>query len=143
MPGARLMPDVGLSHLALTVREPEVSAAFYRSFAAMEIVHRRASDDGRGDILWISDRTRPFVIVLLPERVVEYRLAGSSHLGVGCASRAEVDERLARARAEHRPVMGPVDAGPPVGYFGIIEDPDGHQLELAYGQEVGLTVRSS
>jgi hypothetical protein len=27
-----------------------------------------------------------------------------------------------------------------VGYWGIIGDPDGHNLEVAFGQEVGLTV---
>jgi hypothetical protein len=30
-----------------------------------------------------------------------------------------------------------------VGYWGIIVDPDGHNLELAHGQEVGLTVQRS
>jgi hypothetical protein len=33
------------------------------------------------------------------------------------------------------------DSGPPVGYFGVIVDPDGHNLELAFGQEVAFTVQ--
>jgi hypothetical protein len=37
-------------------------------------------------------------------------------------------------------VFGPIDSGPPVGYWGYIVDPDGHNLELSFGQEVGLTV---
>jgi hypothetical protein len=40
-------------------------------------------------------------------------------------------------------VSGPYDSGPPVGYWAIIPDPDGHNLELSYGQEVGLTVEKS
>ena len=36
--------------------------------------------------------------------------------------------------------MAPRDLGPPVGYFGMISDPDGNHLELSYGQEVGLAV---
>jgi hypothetical protein len=28
----------------------------------------------------------------------------------------------------------------PVGYWALLRDPDGHALELSYGQEVGLTV---
>jgi catechol 2,3-dioxygenase-like lactoylglutathione lyase family enzyme len=137
------VPDVGLSHVALTVRDTEASAAFYRTYADMEVVHRRPGDGGLGDILWISDGTRPFVIVLLPEANVEHRLGGMNHLGVGCPSRDEVDQRLRRAGAEGYRILGPTDSGPPVGYWGIVEDPDGHWLELAYGQEVGLTVDSA
>ncbi len=37
-------------------------------------------------------------------------------------------------------MFGPIDSGPPVGYWGYIVDPDGHNLELSYGQEVGLTI---
>ena len=37
-------------------------------------------------------------------------------------------------------VFGPIDSGPPVGYWGYIVDPDGHNLEISFGQEVGLTV---
>jgi hypothetical protein len=36
--------------------------------------------------------------------------------------------------------MGPTDSGYPVGYWALLSDPDGHTLELSYGQEVGLTV---
>ncbi len=52
-----------------------------------------------------------------------------------------VDDNAARA-AGHE-VLGPLDHGPPVGYWGIVVDPDGHNLELAHGQEVGFTVTSS
>jgi catechol 2,3-dioxygenase-like lactoylglutathione lyase family enzyme len=136
------VPDVGLTHVALTVADTARSAAFYREYASMTIVHRRVAEEegaGAGEILWLSDGTRPFVVVLLPG-VVTHTLGGSNHLGVGCASREEVDARLERARAAGHDVLGPMDHGPPVGYWGIIRDPDGHGLELAYGQEVGLTV---
>jgi predicted lactoylglutathione lyase len=59
---------------------------------------------------------------------------------VGCESREEVDARCARAADEGREVVGPFDSGPPVGYWAIVQDPDGHNLELSFGQEVGLTV---
>jgi len=29
---------------------------------------------------------------------------------------------------------GPVDSGYPLGYWAFLADPDGHQLELSYGQ---------
>ena len=61
----------------------------------------------------------------------------------GVASRADVDELCARAQSEMRSVLGPIDSGPPVGYWAYIVDPDGHNLEVSYGQEVGLTVEQS
>jgi catechol 2,3-dioxygenase-like lactoylglutathione lyase family enzyme len=134
------VPDIGLTHVALTCTDPEASASFYETYAGMRIVHRRPSDHHERDVLWISDGTRPFVIVLLPGDRIEHRLGAMNHLGVGCASRDEVDALLQQARDEGRTVLGPLDYGPPVGYWGMIEDPDGHNLELAYGQEVGLTV---
>jgi predicted enzyme related to lactoylglutathione lyase len=59
---------------------------------------------------------------------------------LGVTSRDDVDARCERARADGRGVFGPLDAGPPVGYWAYIVDPDGHNLEISFGQEVGLTV---
>ena len=129
--------DLGLTHVALPVRDVDASAAFYARFADMEVVHRRV-DHGVG-VIWISDLTRPFVIVLL-QTDVTHVLGGWAHLGVAVESRDEVDRRVADALEQGCTVSGPYDEGPPVGYWAIIADPDGHHLELAYGQEVGVTV---
>jgi len=136
--------DVGLTHIALAVSDLDHSIEFYRRFADMEVVHRREDHPGHA-VAWVSDRTRPFVVVLLQTygEGAEGRLGGWAHLGVGCATADEVDRRLADATAAGHSTLGPLDDGPPVGYWGIIVDPDGHNLELAYGQHVGLTVESS
>lgn len=133
--------DLGLSHIALAVGDLDRSIEFYRRYADMEVVHRRVGHDGV-HVAWISDLTRPFVVVLLerPGDPNQVRLAGWAHLGVGCVSRAEVDHRLVMAASEGFDVLGPCDDGPPVGYWGLIVDPDGHNLEVAYGQQVGLEV---
>ncbi len=130
--------DVGFSHVALAVSDPERSIDFYARYAGMQVVHRR-TEPSRETVVWLSDLTRPFVIVLI-ETAVSHRLGGYAHLGVGCAARADVDRLCALAESEGRTVSGPYDSGPPVGYWAIIADPDGHNLELSYGQEVGLTV---
>ncbi|MEZ5321962.1 MAG: VOC family protein [Microthrixaceae bacterium] len=132
--------DIGLSHVALPVADVDVSIAFYERFAGMSVVHRRVDDDVA--VAWISDHTRPFIVVLLgtTERDAVATLGGWAHLGVGCASRDEVDRRLADAAAAGFRVLPAVDAGPPVGYYGIIKDPDGHNLEVAYGQHVEAVV---
>jgi catechol 2,3-dioxygenase-like lactoylglutathione lyase family enzyme len=133
--------DLGLTHVALPVADLDRSIAFYQRFAEMTVVHRRLAHDG-DTVAWLSDLTRPFVIVLIqstsPASVA--KLGGWAHLGIGCASRDEVDRRLADAADASHSISGPHDDGPPVGYWGIIEDPDGHNLELAFGQEVAFTV---
>ena len=132
--------DRGVTHVALPVTDLDASLAFYEKYAAMRVVHRRA-DPGGSAVAWISDLTRPFVIVLIEVATVDQRLGGVyGHVGLGVAERADVDRLCAAARAERRSVYGPEDSGPPVGYWGYIVDPDGHNLELSYGQEVGLTV---
>ena len=133
--------DVGLTHVALTATDPDASARFYRRYAGMETVHRRV--DREHVVVWLSDRTRPFVLVLIQTPVVEVPLAGVHHLGVGVPGRDDLERLVARAADEGVLVEGPADLGPPVGLYAILRDPDGHQLELSHGQEVGLTVAGS
>jgi len=130
--------DHGFTHVALQVSDLDASLRFYERFAELTPVHRRTGSDGVR-VAWITDHTRPFVVVLL-EHEVSHPLGGWAHLGVGVDSRSVVDDRLATAAAEGLVTFGPVDAGPPTGYYGIVVDPDGHQLELAFGQEVAFTV---
>jgi catechol 2,3-dioxygenase-like lactoylglutathione lyase family enzyme len=125
------MTDVGLTHVALPARDLDESIGFYARYARMQVVHRRES------VVWLSDGTRPFVIVLIE---VPAPLSPVAHLGVACASREEVDGLCDRARAEERLIGGPSDHGPPVGYWAFIRDPDGHTLEVSHGQDVGLAV---
>ncbi len=132
------MSDIGLTHVALPVTDLAASLRFYADYARMQVVHHRVEHDG--EVAWISDRTRPFVIVLIRVARVDAPLEPIAHLGVGCASRDEVDRLCARARDEGVLLMGPTDSGPPVGYWALLRDPDGHTLELSYGQDVGLAV---
>jgi len=127
------MFDIGFSHVALTATNLDASIAFYAKYARMQVVYRRPGT------IWLSDRTRPFVIVLLEVPKVEYRLLPLAHLGVGCQNREEVDRLCEMARSEDRLIVAPADLGPPIGYRGFIRDPDGHTLEVSFGQEIGLT----
>ena len=137
------MADLGLTHVALPVTDIERSIAFYAKYAGMQVVHRRTDATVGVSVVWLSDGTRPFVIVLIETPEVRSPLVPIAHLGVGCASRAEVDRLVAEAQADGRPSYGPIDAPYPVGYFALISDPDQHTLELSHGQEVGLAVEAS
>ena len=134
------MPDVGLTHVAFSVRDLAASIAFYERYARMVVVHRREQADGIR-VAWLTDQTRPFVIVLIetPERS-DTPLGPSGHLGVACESRDEIDRLAAEARRAGVLRREPVEREYPIGYIAFLADPDGNSLELSYGQEVGLAV---
>jgi lactoylglutathione lyase len=128
------MSDLGLTHIALPVRSLAASTSFYQSYARMQVIHRRHS------VVWISDLTRPFAIVLI-ETTSEVRpLLPIAHLGVGVESEQEVDRLCQLARQAGCLAREPEQSGPPVGYWALLSDPDGHTLEISHGQEVRLTV---
>jgi hypothetical protein len=84
----------------LLTHNPEASIAFYPKYAAMHVVHRRIDKDSGATVVWLSDRTRPFVIVLIQAERVSMPLLPIAHLGVGCAAREEVDRLCDEARRE-------------------------------------------
>jgi len=113
------MTDIGLTHIALPVSNLDRSIAFYARYVDMQVVHRR-TDPPATDVAWVTDHTRPFVIVLIQKTPTEPILSPIAHLGVGCNSKAEVDRRCAQAQAEGILQMGPTDSGPPIGYWAFI-----------------------
>jgi catechol 2,3-dioxygenase-like lactoylglutathione lyase family enzyme len=135
------MSDLGLTHVALPVKNLEASVAFSAKYARMPVVHRRTDRTTGAEVAWLSDRTRPFVIVLITVPQVNTPLVPLAHLGVGCATRDEVDRLCAQAEDEGCLLSAPQDFGYPVGYWAFLADPDGHTLEVSFGQEVALIVQ--
>ena len=131
------MKDIGFTHIALQVTDLRKSYEFYSKYAAMEIVHNRTG------VLWISDKTRPFVIVMFESETVTNPLIPDSHIGIGVRSKAEVDRLCNLAKEDQCLISKPKDSGPPVGYWAYLKDPDNHTLEISFGQEVGLAVIQS
>lgn len=135
--------DRGLTHIALPIADVDKSVEFYATYARMQVIHRRV-DAGTGvSVVWLSDFTRPFAIVLIQTGTVQTILSPIAHLGVGCKSRENVDALCARAKQEGVLIQPAQDAGYPIGYWAFLRDPDGHTLELSYGQEIGLTVEQT
>jgi catechol 2,3-dioxygenase-like lactoylglutathione lyase family enzyme len=144
------MSDLGFTHVALMVGDLDTSIAFYAKYANMQVVHQRQDASG-SRVAWVSDQTRPFVIVLvqvprfIPRwllRLITKVLVPFEHLGVGCPRRDDVDRLSAEAKSDGCLRLSPRDYGPPVGYFAFLSDPDGHTLEISHGQEVGLATHA-
>ena len=137
------MIDIGLTHIALPVSDLEKSIEFYATYAQMQVVHHRIDAEAGVAVAWLTDRTRPFAIVLIQTDSVHPVLSPLAHLGIGCKSREAMDMLCDKARQAGVLVEEPKDSGYPVGYWAFLRDPDGHTLELSYGQEIGLTVEQA
>ncbi|MEG4964314.1 MULTISPECIES: VOC family protein [unclassified Microcoleus] len=137
------MIDIGITHIALPVYDVDRSIEFYSKYAGMQAVHRRIDAEAGVAVVWLWDRTRPFVIVLIQTDSVHLVLSPFAHLGVGCKSREYMDDLCDKARQEGVLLEEPKDAGYPIGYWAFLRDSDGHTLELSYGQEIGFTVEDA
>jgi catechol 2,3-dioxygenase-like lactoylglutathione lyase family enzyme len=115
------------------------SIAFYRRYAGMEVIHQREPGipDAR-KVAWLSDRTRPFALVLVQaDTVTDTPLGHFGHLGVACATREEIDRKTEMAmRTAYYEKRRKTWATPSVYY--VFCRPDGNTLELSFGQRVGL-----
>jgi catechol 2,3-dioxygenase-like lactoylglutathione lyase family enzyme len=115
----------------------EKSVDFYRRFVGLHLVHDRT--DGGVRVVWLSEQEEDphFVLVIIGiphEEEAERSLA--EHLCYDLPSRQAVDEIAARGNAEGLLLQGPVDAGPIVGYFCMLRDPDGNIVEFSHGQPI-------
>src|SRR5262249_15044200 len=90
-------------------------------------------------VVWLGEREMDVDFVLVLFQVNDLPAPGPStlrHLGFAVASREEVDEAAREGRAAGVLMIEPLYAGPIVGYFCIVTDPDGNQVEFSYGQPI-------
>ena len=82
----RVTVDQGITHVALPVSDLSASLEFYARYARMQVVHRRTDADSGTSVAWISDLTRPFVLVLIevPALANESGLQGDRLGGIYC-----------------------------------------------------------
>lgn len=134
--------DNGFTHLALQVRDLDKSVDFYQRYAGMQVIHQREPGVAEAHkVAWLSDLTRPFALVLVQsESSDDTPLGPFGHIGVACASREEIDEKVAIARREGVLRRDAQQSEAPVGYWAFFADPDGNTLELSYGQQIGLEI---
>lgn len=129
-----------LTHVALHVRDVEVSRAFYEDYCGLGVVHERPSRGGDSTIYWMAGKgqERDFVIVILPGGARPAQPSGDfSHLGIALDSEAAV-EAIARRAKNDGILAWPVHYNPfPVGTYCGVFDPDGSVVEFSFGQPLG------
>jgi catechol-2,3-dioxygenase len=121
-----------LNHVALTVRDLEVSGPWYKALFETEPVLDEHTDTGFHHLVWAFDNGTLFGIhqhdrPAPDEQFTEFR-TGLDHVGFGCGSRGDLQtwaDRLDKLGVEHG---GIVDA--PYGSGLSFRDPDGIALEF-------------
>lgn len=132
------------THVALLCRDIEASVAFYREHVGLDEVHRRV--DGGTVVVWLGEKERKedFVLVLIDaDHADAVEPAPLAHLGYAVASREDVDRAYAQAERAGLTAQAPVYAGPIVGYYCLVRDPDGNWVEFSYGQSLGSPAATS
>ena len=139
-------PDRIWTHLALWVSDLDTSVDFYRKYAGMAILADRTEPSGTR-VAWLADKDGRLALVLLaPNRMplrrkfliaLMRRIRPPSHIGVECSSQDKVRSLCDLARSDGILRNGPRQFGGEIGFAGFIADPDGNDLELSHGQNVG------
>jgi len=116
---------------------------FYRRYVELNEVHRRTEHGVT--VVWMAEegREHQFVTVLIGvphEDAVNP--APLAHIGYAVGCRAEVDRLAEIAKRDGLLRSPPADGGSIVGYFCIVEDPDGNSVEFSYGQNLGAQARA-
>jgi catechol 2,3-dioxygenase-like lactoylglutathione lyase family enzyme len=124
-----------LDHIAMLTADPERAAQFYTEWAAMRVVHQRRDPESGHRVSWVRlAHDQSGLIIVLVESDERGSKGLMDHFGFHVGSRADVDEIARRARDAGILIDEPQYAGPIVGYFCTIKDPDGNLLEFSCEQ---------
>jgi catechol 2,3-dioxygenase-like lactoylglutathione lyase family enzyme len=124
-----------LDHIAMLTADPELAAQFYTEWAGMRVIHQRQDPGSSHRVSWVRlAHDQSGLIIVLVESDERGAKGRMDHFGFHVSSRADVDEIAGRARDAGILVDEPQYAGPVVGYFCTIKDPDGNLLEFSCEQ---------
>lgn len=127
------MPNFpGLAHVALTVKDVEVSGPWYRRLLGTDPVLDEHTAAGFRHLVWLLDGGTLFGIHqhergVSDERFSEFRV-GLDHVSFVCANRGELEKWMDRLNELEISHGGIVDAGYGSGLS--FRDPDGIALEF-------------
>ncbi|MDX2031787.1 MAG: VOC family protein [Blastocatellia bacterium] len=128
-----------LDHIALLTADVARAARFYCDWAGMRIIHDRCEPGHTHRVIWVrlAEDDNSLILVLIQSEEPGpdgWPRGAMNHFGFHVSSRADVDAIAARARGLGILEDEPQYAGPIVGYFCTIRDPDGNLLEFSCEQ---------
>lgn len=128
-----------LDHIALLTADIDGAVRFYRDWVGMRVIHDRCDPGSTHRVVWVrlaeDDNSLTLVLIQSEEAGPNGWPRGAmNHFGFHVSSRAEVDGIADRARRQGILRDEPQYAGPVVGYFCTIRDPDGNLLEFSCEQ---------
>ncbi|MFN8674329.1 MAG: VOC family protein [Candidatus Sericytochromatia bacterium] len=123
-----------LSHIALIVKDLEKMLSFYQDYAEMNVIHHRIDEGIK--VAWLQlDKPDGLIIVMIEvKNSPESGYQRFNHFGFDANSKEKVDEISKKLENTPFLVHKAQDGGKVLGYFCMIKDPEGNQLEFAYGQ---------
>jgi catechol-2,3-dioxygenase len=121
-----------LNHIAVTVRDLEVSGPWYRRLFDADPIVDEHTDAGFRHLVWLLDGGTLLGIHQHDRRAADEEFSelrvGLDHVGFGCANRAELENWVTRLGELGIAHGGIVDA--PYGSGLSFRDPDGVALEF-------------
>jgi lactoylglutathione lyase len=138
------------THVALRVADIDATVEWYLKFTPLQLLDRRANDDGFGAWLGHPDSGEfPFILVVAqflpghdpfaPAPIAS--LGPFNHMGIELPDRASVDETARRGSEADCLAMAATQMPDPIGYICMLRDPDGNLVEFSYDQGVYEKVR--
>jgi|SRR5262245_7878899 len=124
-----------LDHIALHTTNADRTAQFYCDWAGMRVVHTRQDPGSTHRVSWVRlAHDQSGLIIVLIDSEEQFPGGRMDHFGFHVTSRADVDAIAERARGLGILMDEPQYAGPVVGYFCTVRDPDGNLLEFSCEQ---------
>ena len=114
----------GLNHVSLSVRDPEVSLAFYEKLLGVRAYHREPDSiqaQGPG----------PHDVLVFERRASHGQPGGIDHFGFRLTDPADIDPAVALARELGAKILRHGEFSPGYPYL-FLEDPDGYTIEIWY-----------
>ncbi len=135
-----------VTHIALYVEDVHRSAAFYRQWCEMDVVHTHDSDIENQPVTWLACEGQEdcFVIVLIPGRPEAWKRqpGGMTHIGFNLDSQEKIKEMAQNAQASGVLHWDYDEHDYPVGTVCSLVDPDGHIIEFSHGQPLGADFKA-
>jgi len=127
------------THVNLPVADVEASIAWYEAHTPL-VLQGRDSVGGIGEVALMAEDTDGAFVSLVQsdqDRQATTMLGTNplGHLGLELEDRSAVDSAVRYATDADCLVFGPVDH-PKAGYYCMLRDPDGNNVELSVGQSL-------